>query len=546
MPPTSTIYPLTLTSGKISAAIDASGYDPYITFDKESRVKIGRESGGKAALVGLLPAATGDGAPTLQQVQDLIDTAGLSPSSHLPVIINVEAVLYIDQVSSGPLEDGSVPDVFGRLYDHCPDECNFLVLVATNLTSRGLWRISNTSNGLRWQRHPQFTTDTQLIPSHGLVVNVKEPTPVSYILNDKNGNSMTAGTFEAHRISSSTAVVSLEIAGNVQWGSGVGLSHDGDLSKMSSYMGLHRYTITSEFVAIDTVEPYAPPDISALLEDLADDRGRVRVFIHNDGVWTFRRTPTDPKWMALARLPPADGDRVMIAQTIETSTHGYLTNPSLRQFVYSEGDAGWLGSTPPLDVDNNPCWGLMPILRQALTKGAVCKNFSGASVAVNTSSKYTTRLPAMDEIFAPLSLYSPGEVVPWRFIDMASGLYNVEFERDGNNQWIVKDEPVMIRHAHVSRLVLGHSDHTNLVVVPLTKIISSSTTDGWKDERHVLWPSAMDPRHTFFRGIHVAGYGMASTSRTTGALTVHGGVGVTGDIHAANHYSDSDRKKNRT
>ena len=90
MPTTSMIYPLTLTSGKISATVDASGYDPYITFDKESRVKIGRESGGKAALVGLLPAVTGDGAPTLQQVQDLIDDGGLSPSSSLPVIINVE------------------------------------------------------------------------------------------------------------------------------------------------------------------------------------------------------------------------------------------------------------------------------------------------------------------------------------------------------------------------------------------------------------------------------------------------------------------------
>jgi hypothetical protein len=547
MSTTSMTYPLTLTGGKISATVNANGYNPYITFDEDSRVKIGRESGGKAALVGLLPAVTGDGAPTLQQVQDLIDDGGLSPSIPLPMIVNVEAVLYSDQVSSGPVDGDIIPSALGRSYDHFPVECNFLVLTAATHTSRGLWRISNTGGGLRWQRHPQFATDTQLIPSHGLVVNVKEPSPVSYILKDKNGNSMTAGTFEAHRISNSTAVVSLAIAGNLQWGSGVGLSHDADLSKMSSYMGLHRYTITSEFIVINTVEPYAPPDISELLEKLAPNGGRVRVFIHGDGVWTFGRIQKDPQssptWMALARLPPADGDRVTITQTIETSTHRYLLNPSLKQFAYNEADGGWQGSTPPHD-DDHPYWGLVSTLRQMLTKGAVCNNFPQTVVQVGTS-KYTTRLPATDEIFAPSSLYTTNQVVSWRFVDLSSGLYTVKFERDGSSQWIVKDEPVLVPHGNVSRLLIGHSDHPlrNLVVVPVTKIISSSTTDGRTNERHVLWTSVVTPRHTSFGGIHVAGYGTASTSRTTGALTVHGGVGVTGDIHAANHYSDSDRKK---
>lgn len=39
---------------------------------------------------------------------------------------------------------------------------------------------------------------------------------------------------------------------------------------------------------------------------------------------------------------------------------------------------------------------------------------------------------------------------------------------------------------------------------------------------------------------HIEGYQEPSTSRFTGALTVSGGLGVTGDIHADNMYADSD------
>lgn len=52
-------------------------------------------------------------------------------------------------------------------------------------------------------------------------------------------------------------------------------------------------------------------------------------------------------------------------------------------------------------------------------------------------------------------------------------------------------------------------------------------------------PNLHGRRVTQFR-THVEGYQEASVSRVTGALTVSGGLGVTGDIHADNVYADSD------
>ena len=70
-------------------------------------------------------------------------------------------------------------------------------------------------------------------------------------------------------------------------------------------------------------------------------------------------------------------------------------------------------------------------------------------------------------------------------------------------------------------------DHTSFVVVGDTAV----------------FPYPGTPMHTkriTQHRTHIEGYQEASASRFTGALTVSGGLGVTGDIHADNVYADSD------
>ena len=292
----------------------------------------------------------------------------------------------------------------------------------------------------------------------------------------------------------------------------------------------------------------------------ANDQPKIGDMIHvNHGSATT--PPTDfwhPNWGTM--LVRSDDTNYSVVQTVVSTLSAVFASSDRYSEIPGESVATvWSLTSNHVATlqDNDPLQGWLNM--NVYGSVTILGPYHTMGTRIPTQSEFEAHVHYNNEVSSTVAYFPYYDASP-----LLSGLKYLRFEHVGSDEritasnaanWLYKMKP--------STTLIFSQNAPSGRNRSLIRVLLFSTADAGHGEMHsgvnlnhdnydvfvlvqnpLLFPYAgisnlHGRRVTQFR-THVEGYQEASVSRLTGALTVSGGLGVAGDIHADNMYADSD------